>query len=81
MPAVDPDGRTRRDLIMSFGTVFKYDDERILLGVTNTAIGLIGVIQAFIILMLSLIVGRLLDANFQRAVVRVGGFLTWLGCF
>lgn len=32
-------------------------------------------------LLLSFVVGRLLDAKFHRTVVGVGGFLTWLGFF
>ena len=75
------DGRAPRGLIMSFGTFFRYYDEDLLLAATDTTIGLIGGIQAFIVLLLSIIVGRLLDAKFHRLVVAVGGILTWLGHF
>lgn len=71
----------RRGLIMSFGTFFRYYDEHLLLGATDTTIGLIGGLQAFLALLLSFIVGRLLDAKFHRTVVGVGGLLTWLGYF
>ncbi|CAF9918312.1 MAG: hypothetical protein ALECFALPRED_000642 [Alectoria fallacina] len=66
---------------MSFGTFFRYYDDNLLLEATDTTIGLIGGTQAFIVLLLSLIVGRLLDAEFHRVIVGVGGFLIWLGYF
>ena len=66
---------------MSFGTFFKYYDEHLLLGATDTTIGLIGGVQAFIVLLLSFVVGRLLDAKFHRVIVGTGGLLTWLGYF
>ncbi|KAF6229505.1 hypothetical protein HO173_011545 [Letharia columbiana] len=68
-------------LIMSFGTFFRYYDEHLLSGATDTSIGLIGGVQAFMVLLLSFIVGRLLDAKFHRIIVGVGGVLTWLGYF
>lgn len=71
----------RRGLIMSFGTFFRYYDEYLLLGATDTTIGLIGGLQAFLALLLSFIVGRLLNAKFHRTVVGFGGLLTWLGYF
>ena len=77
----DADDRPFRGLIMSFGTFFRYYDENLLLTATDTTIGLIGGFQAFIVLLLSFIVGRLLDAQFHRTVVGVGGILTWLGHF
>lgn len=66
---------------MSFGTFFRYYDEHLLLGATDTTIGLIGGLQAFMTLLLSFIVGRFLDAQYHSVVVGVGGFLTWLGYF
>lgn len=66
---------------MSFGTFFRYYDEHLLSGATDTSIGLIGGVQAFMVLLLSFIVGRLLDAKFHRIIVGVGGVLTWLGYF
>lgn len=66
---------------MSFGTFFRYYDEHLLLGATDTTVGLIGGVQASMVLLLSFIVGRLLDAKFHRAIVGVGGILTWLGYF
>ena len=66
---------------MSFGTFFRYYDEHLLVGSTDTAIGLIGGVQAFMTLLLSFIIGRLLDAKLHRSVVAVGGVLTWLGYF
>ena len=66
---------------MSFGTFFRYYDEQILLEATDTAIGLIGGVQAFMVLLLSFIVGRLLDAKFHQTIVGVGGILTWFGYF
>lgn len=77
----DTDRRARRGLIMSFGTFFRYYDEYLLPEATDTTIGLIGGIQAFIVLLLSFIVGRLLDAKFHRIIVGVGGVLAWLGYF
>ena len=66
---------------MSFGTFFKYYDEHLLLGATDTTIGLIGGLQAFMALLLSFIVGRFLDAKLHRVIAGVGGVLTWLGYF
>ena len=66
---------------MSFGTFFRYYDENLLHGETDTAIGLIGGLQAFYTLLLSFVVGRLLDAKLHRTVVGVGGALTCLGYF
>ena len=66
---------------MSFGTFFRYYDERLLQEATDTSIGLIGGLQAFMTLLLSFVVGRLLDAQYHRIVVGVGGALTWLGYF
>lgn len=66
---------------MSFGTFFRFYDEHLLLSATDTTIGLIGGLQAFMTLSLSFVVGRLLDAKFHRTLVGVGGFLTWLGFF
>ena len=66
---------------MSFGTFFRYYDEHLLLRATDTSIGLIGGLQAFMTLLLSFVVGRILDAQYHRVVVGVGGALTWLGCF
>ena len=71
----------RRGLIMSFGTFFPYYDEHLLKDASDTEIGLIGGVQAFMTLLLSFIIGRLLDAKFHRSVVAVGGLLTWLGYF
>lgn len=79
--ANNADRRACRGLIMSFGTFFRYYDEQILPEATDTAIGLIGGVQAFIVLLLSFIVGRLLDAKFHQIIVAVGGILTWLGYF
>ena len=66
---------------MSFGTFFPYYDEHLLPDASDTTIGLIGGVQAFMTLLLSFIIGRLLDAKFHRYVVAVGGVLTWLGYF
>ena len=66
---------------MSFGTFFRYYDEHVLLGATDTAIGLIGGLQAFMVLLLSFLVGRLLDAKLHQTIVGVGGTLTCLGYF
>ena len=66
---------------MSFGTFFRYYDEHLIPDATDTAIGLVGGVQAFMTLLLSFIIGRLLDAKFHRSVVAVGGVLTWLGYF
>ena len=79
--ANDADSRACRGLIMSFGTFLRYYDEQLLPGATDTAIGLIGGVQAFMVLLLSFIVGRLLDAKFHPTIVGVGGILTWLGYF
>ena len=71
----------RRGLIMSFGTFFRYYDEHLLPGSTDTTIGLIGGFQASMALLLSFIVGLLLDAHLHRTIVGGGGALIWLGYF
>lgn len=78
---MDADRCALRGLIMSFGTFFRYYDERLLLGATDTAVGLIGGVQAFMVLLLSLIVGRLLDAKFHQFINGAGGLWTCLGYF
>ncbi len=70
-----------RGLIMSFGPYFRYYDEYLLPNAGDSRIGLIGSVQAFLVLSLSFIIGRLIDAQLHRYVVIVGGCLTTLGHF
>lgn len=77
--SIDMRGKNR-GLIMSYGAFFRYYDEHLLhTHASDTTIGLIGGIQAFLVLALSVVVGRLLDAHLHRYVVLVGGLLTPLG--
>ena len=63
-----------RGNIMTYGSFFRYYDE-FLLGdkASDALIGLIGSVQAFLVLGLSLIVGRILDAQYHRQMLFVGG--------
>lgn len=68
-----------RGLIMSFGPYFRYYDEHLLPSTGDCKIGIIGSIQAFLVLSSSLFVGRLLDAQLHRYLAIAGGVLTVLG--
>ena len=63
-----------RGNIMTYGSFFRYYDE-ILMGdwPSDALIGLIGSVQAFLVLGLSLIAGRILDAQYHRQLLLVGG--------
>ena len=65
-----------RGTIMTFGSFFRYYDE-VLLGdwPSDALIGLIGSVQAFLVLGLSLIAGRILDAQYHRPMLSVGGVM------
>ena len=60
--------------IMTYGSFFRYYDE-ILLGdrASDALIGFIGSAQAFLVLGLSLIAGRMLDAQYHRQILLGGG--------
>ena len=65
---------------MSFGAFFRYYDEYLIKdGASDTTIGLIGGMQAFLVLGLSVVVGRLLDAQLHRYVTLAGATLMPLG--
>ncbi len=68
-----------RGLILSFGPYFRYYDDYLLPGAGDWKIGMIGSVQAFLVLSLSFIIGRLIDAQLHRYVIVVGGVLTTLG--
>lgn len=59
---------------MTYGSFFRYYDE-VLLGdrASDALIGLIGSVQALLVLGLSLIVGRMLDAQYHRLILLGGG--------
>ena len=61
---------------MTYGSFFRYYDE-ILLGdwPSDALIGLVGSVQAFLVLGLSLIAGRILDAQYHRQILFVGGVM------
>ncbi len=66
-----------RGNIVTYGSFFRYYDEILLDGRASDAlIGLIGSVQAFLVLGLSSIVGRLLDAQYHRQILLVGGAVT-----
>lgn len=64
---------------MSFGPYFRYYHEHLLSQAGAWKIGLIGSIQAFLILALSFIIGRLLDARLHRYIASLGCILTTVG--
>ena len=66
---------------MSFGSFFRYYDEHLLTHSNDPTLGLIGGMQASLVLFFSFLVGRLLDARLHRWVVGLGGILTTLGYF
>ena len=70
---------TVRGLGMSFGPYFRFYDEHLLKSTGTSKIGLIGSMQGFLILSLSVIIGRLVDAKFHRWIVIFGGLFTTLG--
>ena len=73
---VDKDIQTEinRGNIMTYGSFFRYYDE-ILLGdrASDALVGFIGSAQAFLVLGLSLIAGRMLDAQYHRQILLGGG--------
>lgn len=62
----------RRGLIMTYGVFFKFYDEEFLLSRSDLQISLIGGTQSFLVLLLSLVVGRLLDARMHRWILAFG---------
>lgn len=63
-----------RGNIMTYGSFFRYYDKILLgSGVSDALIGLIGSVQAFLVLSLSLIAGRMLDAQYHRQILLSGG--------
>lgn len=68
-----------RGLIMSFGPYFRYYDEHLLPDADDAMLGIIGSLQAFLVLSFSIVVGRLLDARLHRYVAFAGAILTVLG--
>ena len=62
---------------MTHGSFFRYYDE-ILLGdrASDALISLFGSVQAFLVLGLSLIAGRMLDAQYHRQIILGGGAMT-----
>ena len=70
-----------RGLIMSYGTFFRFYKEHLLLGASDSQVGILGSIPPFLVLSLSFIVGRLVDAQYHRWLLGVGGLLTPLAHF
>ena len=64
---------------MSYGPYFRYYDEHLLIGTGASKIGLIGSTQGFLVLSLSVIIGRLVDAKFHTWIAVAGGVFTFLG--
>jgi hypothetical protein len=56
---------------MSYGTFFRFYKEHLLLGTDDSSVGIIGGIVAFLVLFLSVFVGRLADAQYHRYVFPV----------
>ena len=56
---------------MSYGTFFRFYKEHLLLGTSDSSVGIIGGIVAFLVLSLSVFVGRLADAQYHRYVFPV----------
>ena len=68
-----------RGLIMSFGTFFRFYKVYLLLGASDSQIGILGSIPPSLVLGLSFAVGRLVDAQYHRWLLGVGSILTPLG--
>ncbi|KAL1301664.1 hypothetical protein AAFC00_005883 [Neodothiora populina] len=68
-------------IVNAYGTYLAYYNESLLKGQSPLLLNLIGSTQCFMILFFSFIVGRLLDANYSRALMAVGFCLVTLGMF
>ena len=68
-----------RGLISSFGAFLGLYDKHLLPHTPDLALGLIGGTQAFLVLVLSPITGRLLDAQYHYWVGFTGSLLTFVG--
>jgi len=68
-------------LVNAYGTWSSYYVGHSLRGVDQLELNLIGSTQSFIVLLLSNVVGRLLDAGHSRKVIGCGTFLVPFGLF
>lgn len=64
---------------MSFGTFERYYHDAHLKGANDISISTIGGVQCFLVLILQIVVGPLLDAQLHTYVVAAGGILTSMG--
>ncbi|KAF2835916.1 MFS general substrate transporter [Patellaria atrata CBS 101060] len=68
-------------LVNAYGTYASYYMQHLLPGRDILLLNLVGSTQSFIVLLLSFVVGRLLDAGFVKNIVGLGAFLVTLGMF
>ncbi|KAF2157876.1 MFS general substrate transporter [Myriangium duriaei CBS 260.36] len=68
-------------LVNAYGTFLSYYREKLFSGSALYLFNLIGSTQSFVVLFLSFVVGRLLDAGHTRYLTIAGTVLTTLGCF
>lgn len=66
---------------MSYGVFFELYDEQLLPNATDLQLSLIGGTQSFLVLLLSIVVGRLLDAQQHGWILGTGVFYLVLGIF
>ena len=68
-------------LVNAYGTFASYYKQHLLPGTDLLLWNLIGSTESFIVLALSFVVGRLLDANYARHLIVLGALLLTLGMF
>ncbi|KAJ9666537.1 hypothetical protein H2201_003460 [Coniosporium apollinis] len=68
-------------LVNAYGTFASYYKQHLLAGTDVLLLNLVGSTQCFVVLSLSFVVGRLLDAGYSRWLTGVGGILVTLGMF
>ncbi|QIX00233.1 hypothetical protein AMS68_005750 [Peltaster fructicola] len=68
-------------LVNAYGTYQSYYKQHLLAGQSNATLNLIGAMQCFIVLGLSMIVGRVLDAGHFYRLTIIGGLLVTIASF
>lgn len=68
-------------IVNAYGTYMSYYRQHLMPNSGNTQLNLIGSTQCFCILLLSMVVGRFIDAGYQRVVISIGTILIILGQF
>lgn len=68
-------------LVNAYGTFQSYYLQHLIPNANQLQLNLVGSTQSFVVLLLSFVVGRVLDAGHARQLVACGGLLTTLGMF